>query len=603
MKIGPNVLLHILYDQYYENKKNVKCEDLSPNEYPDKVNYKICSMEFSDVFRVDYYFEDKGDDKHVPDKIFTFVKESSDVIWKKFREYTFLSFQYSFSTAFSYVDTNLPTGVACTRSYKKDVDTVYCDNFKLGYNVVFKYLQTDGEKKCVTESYINTMLDNGTINVVKSINETTGLPIRTLYDTDSNIVSNFHVDDDECYTYHLASEHYLNFYYIQDLFINYPEFFYANGYEYLGEYEIRGTPCFAYEKLIKNFNKKIAPKATSGEIHEFIGGNVNKLESDFAVVTHYYPKDKDFWLIKDENVTVPIRIEIHLFDNELLTCEKGNITMDITDLECNVDALEYFDQSKCFDYKNSKSDGKDIDGDFDFEKDVDDKKGYEYEFEPDEKDIHDEHEFEFKHDHKDFGEKHEYEFKHDHKDFGDEHEFEFKHDHKDFGDEHEFEFEHDHKDFGDEHEFEFKHDHKDFKKEEKQKDAGDFDFEKDVDEGYRYGKGYRYYKYDDEEKKNSKANDIDCEEFYEEGYQNGLKAGYDKAYEEGLEMGLKLGYEKCKVELKVEKNVCNCTETELDSEEHTRKFIFIETIHLHNGTIITREHHGPIDNETIITHE
>lgn len=152
------------------------------------------------------------------------------------------------------------------RNYPK-VNTNYGKRFELEYEVVFTYPETEENKKPedredpmlpkpeeerrggddgknppmpapikeakqITEIFFNKMFhDNESmVNVVDTVDtlENSLVATRTIYDVNTYVNYDIFYMERKCHTYHLRPKHKINFRYVQDLFLNTNQFFFAN---------------------------------------------------------------------------------------------------------------------------------------------------------------------------------------------------------------------------------------------------------------------------------------------------------------------------------------------------------------------------------------
>lgn len=283
------------------------------------------------------------------------------------------------------------------------METNYGERFELEYEVVFTYPETDANRKPdipnhdvdpipgggkppnngtdpnpvsdpkpkpkqITEIFYNKMYHNadGFVNVVDTVDEFQGslVPTRTIYDFATFVNYDIlYLEEKKCHSYHLTQYHKINFHYVQDLFINYPQFFRTeNQYEYIGEYKVRNIPTLVFEKKISNFNRKADNVDGDNENDlylRFFRNNTNLVESDFATVTHYYPAVEYYWSNRTNAYQVPMKIEIRLFNNETRENQVASLTINVASFKHDAGIPQkgnndVFDVSACveneFDY-------------------------------------------------------------------------------------------------------------------------------------------------------------------------------------------------------------------------------------------------------------
>lgn len=194
------------------------------------------------------------------------------------------------------------------------------------------------------------------MNVVDSVRNLFGIStsMRTIRDPYTHVNYDI-VDGERCKSYHLTPGHPIDFREVQDLFINYPQFFYTEGKcEYLGEYNVQNVPCLVFEKEVENFHNQADIEEGDHENEEYLRyfhQNTNGVASNFTIVTHYYPNDPNYWK-KDEfnkgNYTVPLKIEIRLFNEKERSNEIARLTINVATFKGD-QAIPYelFDLSTC----------------------------------------------------------------------------------------------------------------------------------------------------------------------------------------------------------------------------------------------------------------
>lgn len=256
----------------------------------------------------------------------------------------------------------LPIGHGCQRLQKlhefyPKITSSYGKKFKFEHDVTFNHLELEGKnltnclecaccynelKNFTTRSYSNKMFVdfNEKINDIETVDEYTNKKIRTIYETDKNTVHKLNLEDNRCLTYKLKSNHSLNYFYIQDLFVNRPEIFNTENksYTYLGEYKIDNVDYLVVEKL---FKKLLKLNRTSDQNGPFKCKN-GILDTDL-LVTHYYTR-KDYY--SDIRYKVPTKIEIELSGFSRLYYY-GNMTIDMKTYRSNLEDYAKYDTTKC----------------------------------------------------------------------------------------------------------------------------------------------------------------------------------------------------------------------------------------------------------------
>lgn len=255
------------------------------------------------------------------------------------------------------------TGYGCKRpkpnpnrpdpNYPK-VNTLYGNSFEMEYEAVFEYSKNDSvnnkpesdeegtsaKKQRVTETFFGRMYHNTDLqrNVVDTVRKVAGFPtrVRTIRDISATGEVNYDIHEEkQCQSFAMRKNHAIDFEDIQDLFVNYPQFFHADDkYEYIGEYLVQNVSCHVFEMEISDFNKPIEGQDEDREnadyLH-FIRKNWNGVVSDHATVTHWYPLADNHWSDSEFNhaLSVPLKIEIRLFDDGKRANEIAKLTINV----------------------------------------------------------------------------------------------------------------------------------------------------------------------------------------------------------------------------------------------------------------------------------
>jgi len=367
--IGPNVLLEV----FLENREKMKCE------FKDEVHK--CTIDFKET-QLEYHFGKRGTITMYPIKIILKQQDSSNGGWKATKQINYFKFTPHWRPSVI-VSSDLPIGYGCSRLNKGGFipipKTKYGESFELDYEVVFRYVDTNAtknfnpgplywssddeedkknneekKKKFLTRIFFNRMYQNDlySTNVVESVNEKTKANTRTIYDLNTNVVYDILMEEDKCQSYHLNPNHKINYFYVQDLFLHQPEFFRTDdGFHYLGQYNVRNVPTMVFERTISQFNPTNLEKThrSKNQVYiDFILENMNGIESDHAIVTHYYPTVNDFFGKDYEHLKVPMKIEIRLFSNEERIEEIAKLTINVASFRrYDENKHKLYDVSKC----------------------------------------------------------------------------------------------------------------------------------------------------------------------------------------------------------------------------------------------------------------
>lgn len=355
-----------------ENITRAACKPIGDD--PRKQN---CTLQTPNV-RLEYHLESRGESTMYPYTIIVNQRVDKDQ-WKFIRQINYFRFDTSFPKV-QMIDSNLPIGYGCKRYNRtlnfERIDTNYGDRFELEYEVVFRYRDenqtetnigpqlfatktqdeqppaADKPKNYRTRIYFNRMYHDkeNSMNVVDSVNEETNATTRTIYDLHSHINYDILDEEDKCRSFHWNRVQPINYFYIQNLFINHPEFFYMNHtFEYLGQYTIGDVPCMVFESTFSDYSLEPTNDGdTQNQLYlDLIRKNVNGVKSNYTTVTHYYPLPQEFWGKKAENLNVPMKIEFRLFSDAQRTDELAKLTINVASFNPYFEDNQIYDLTKC----------------------------------------------------------------------------------------------------------------------------------------------------------------------------------------------------------------------------------------------------------------
>lgn len=351
-----------------ENRDNADCKS---NTRKGREGTTICTIKIEKSVMIEYHFVDDGVFNMHPQKITVFTSTNVEDIWQIYKQFNYVDFEHLFQDDKSTVNRNLPIGYGCTRPKAStgtypQIETNYGNSFAIDYEVVLNYFVTevfsiipmDIRKTLKSRTFFNRMYHdaNSSLNVVESLNEFTDQPTRTIYNTKTRVGYDIMMDTDKCQAFHMNRVQPINYFYVQDLFINNPEFFHANhSYTYIGEQDVDDKTCLIFERSITGFDRQSAESRDDSPNQmylDFIRMNLNGIRSDNAIVTHYYPKATDHWGAKAERFAVPIKIEIRLMDSA--TEEIAKLTINVASFKPLVDDQfernEIYDLTKCVEH-------------------------------------------------------------------------------------------------------------------------------------------------------------------------------------------------------------------------------------------------------------
>ena len=252
------------------------------------------------------------------------------------------------------------------KNYPRIITNYGSDRFEFNYEVKFNYSTYERTKyKYVknnfTRTYSGKMQVNqaNALNIAETIDEITNASIKTIYDTASHMLYQINLDDDKCVAHNLKSNKSINYFYIQDSFVNKPELYYTKSfrYSYLGEYKVDDVDCLVFEEKFNyrtsQFGGSYYYENRNATKNESTRKNKNNLTPISIMSTHYYPKESNYWSSEAE-IFVPKRIEIRLFDMfRYRKSELGRLTIDFISIDSNAKEQDKYDNTKCTEVKRN----------------------------------------------------------------------------------------------------------------------------------------------------------------------------------------------------------------------------------------------------------
>ena len=295
-----------------------------------------------------------------PERIISFKKNETTGAWKESKRLDYLSFKPIFNEV-SIVNLNLPYGLGCRRFNPEKYPQIlsnYGKRFELEHSIQFNYTSLEKKDKRLAKknnfirfytSKIYVDLDSSS-NVADTIDEFTNASIRNIYNT-NHLLHSIDSTNDKCVTYNLTSSNKeINWFYVQESFVKKPEIFYTSSkYSYLGEHKIDDVQYLVFEKSLfiykpDDYLKKGKNNSTTNLKSQ--RKNKNGLKCERAISTHFYPKEIGSWSGNSNELLVPKRIEIRLF-NSTRRDFISKLTLDVNNFSESPKEPEKYDTSKC----------------------------------------------------------------------------------------------------------------------------------------------------------------------------------------------------------------------------------------------------------------
>lgn len=311
--------------------------------------------------KIEYYFENQGEETMYPKKIDTFKKKAPEDEWTHFTQIEYKKFNVQ-PEGKKIVDKNLPIGIGCNRESKNHYISVgdgffSGSRFEFDYDLKLNYVDAK-TKKTVTKKYSNSMYYETSefnnfywfteIFVNDGVNEETNKPMRTFYDKSIQTFYDYYPEKDgtgKCIRHNYRQSESINWFYFQDIFIkNIRQFTsYMLLGSYLGLYKFEGVDSHVFERIINlKRNDKKNKKLTDENSHS---KNLNNIISDYVIATYYYDEGKSRFPDVEDSLDIPFKMEFRL-KGENRNQKVGNLTLDIKNFSPSFKRVEIFDSFK-----------------------------------------------------------------------------------------------------------------------------------------------------------------------------------------------------------------------------------------------------------------
>ena len=242
------------------------------------------------------------------------------------------------------------------QSYKKDKGSVKCEDVAGGSKE-----SKSNPKKCSITFNETVRLDyefaDRAERTMFPIDEKTNEKIRTFYyDDGSHLLHSVTLSDQQqCRTYNLTANQSLNWFYLQDMFVRRPELFYTRGnYSYLRDFTSDDVECQVFERKISYMNPNsyqafwgsIDPKTKNSTVTNRPKNNSVPTEHNKVIATHYYPKDSRYWENNPNQLSIPKKIELTVFNSYSLAYSELIINVRFN---ATAEEIKKYDATKCID--------------------------------------------------------------------------------------------------------------------------------------------------------------------------------------------------------------------------------------------------------------
>lgn len=363
-------MLEAFYQSYEKDKESVRCEDVTDKSKENKKNPVKCSITFNETVRLDYEFVDREEHTMFPEKIESYLQNNQTAGgWKLYSKMSYTNFSAIFSEE-PIVSTDLPLRKGCTRLDSEgfpQINTDYGSKFELELEVLFNYTADRyviGREPIYSNRTYSVKLYGDTedsINVADTIDEMTNVSIRTFYNTDSHLLHSVTLEDNQCKTYNLTSNQSLNWFYVQDMFVRKSELFYTkSNYSFLREATVDDKLYQVFEKkfsYIKSYSyetyKKLMDK-TNNSTNETVTSrkknNEVPVDHNRVIATHYFPKDTAHWPDNPNQLSIPQKIELIIF-NSFYSNVYSEMIINFKSFKSSPEEIEKYDaaDAKCVD--------------------------------------------------------------------------------------------------------------------------------------------------------------------------------------------------------------------------------------------------------------
>ena len=337
--LSPSVLLEL-----FENYDETKLDYANPNKFIDENKSVIkCTIAFDDTL-LEYYFVNKDEHIMYPKEIIQFKKNETTKEWYEYSKMNYLYFKPTFSNE-SIVDSKLDVGFGCRRrllrpqKYPRITNSNYGLNFELNQTVTN---EISSDLKELPEIRLRKYSTKITANLNSSIIIANTKNIRTIYNASSKMLYQINLSKNKCEIKNLTLNRKIDWYNVDNLSASEPEIYYFNksSYSYLGEHKVDGIDCLVFEmrEYFVSSNNSLYKS-----IWEKIAGVRQAPKS--IVITHYYPKEKDYWRLgeKSNELSIPRRIEVFLLGFNLRKRELVRLTIDILSFNSFNSSIEKYD--------------------------------------------------------------------------------------------------------------------------------------------------------------------------------------------------------------------------------------------------------------------
>ena len=361
-------MLEVFYQAYEKDKERVKCKDVT-NGKQDKKNPKKCSITFNETARLNYEFADQEELTMFPERIEIHLQNRTTGEWKPVSKLIYTNFTHIFGGD-QIVSSDLPLRRGCRRMNTEGfpiINTDYGSKFELELEVFFNYtadspIRFGKEPIYSTRTYSVKMYadTNGSINVADTIDEKTNVSIRTFYNTDTHLLHSVTLVKDQCHVYNLTSNRSLNYFYLQDMFVRKAELFFTrNNYSYLSEFNLDGEPCQVFERkfsyitrnsiqIFRDRFKNLETKNSTDKVTTRKKNNEVPVEHNQVIATHYYPKDVAYWSDNPNQLSIPKKIELTIF-NSLYSSIYSELIINVQSFKPDPEQSKTFNATNCID--------------------------------------------------------------------------------------------------------------------------------------------------------------------------------------------------------------------------------------------------------------
>lgn len=338
-KIGPNVLLEVLYENLKTNPKSVECVD---EKGAKKKNPKKCTLTIKEKTKIEYHFEDKDQYTMYPNKIV--VSNQKEKNWTLFRQFDYLNFEPSFD-AKPILTSNLPIGFGCKRLNRLEYPQItpfFGNQFETDLNVTVTHIDLDSKMRHNKTIYLQRQITvklnvnlNDSIIMADADDKQSNTSARVMVDLKDKMVYAL-INSQMCVKISANKEKGLNLAKIEEEIIKNAN---KSNYSYLGEYNVGDVPCLVFEAKEKINQTEKNPNGTT------IKG------PDTLIATDYYPKDKKYW--STNNLEIPILSEQTAlnYEDHRRPLEFAKVTINFKTFESKPKSIKKFDTSKCTETK------------------------------------------------------------------------------------------------------------------------------------------------------------------------------------------------------------------------------------------------------------